>query len=65
MLIRFAVLIAALLIVGFFAAHLYTRDVRYLKIAVNIGRFIFFSLLVFGALYVLENFGLVAWRVFL
>ncbi|MDD4912722.1 MAG: hypothetical protein PHP57_10550 [Sideroxydans sp.] len=65
MLIRFAVLIAALLIVGFYAGYLYTQDVRYLKLALNIGRFIFFALLVFGALYVLENFGLVAWRVFI
>ena len=63
MLIRLAVLISALLIVASFGAYIFTRDQRYLRFAWQVVRFIVFALLVFGALYLLERFGLVAWRV--
>lgn len=65
MLIRLAVLLSALLIVVSFGAYLFTRDARYLSFAWKVVRFIGFTLLVFGALYLLERFGLVAWRVLL
>lgn len=65
MLIRLAVLISALLIVASFGAYIFTRDQRYLRFAWQVARFIVFALLVFGALYLLERFGLVAWRVLL
>ena len=65
MLIRLAVLISALLIVASFGAYIFTRDRRYLRFAWQVVRFIVFALLVFGALYLLERFGLVAWRVLL
>lgn len=65
MLIRLAVLISALLIVASFGAYIFTRDQRYLRFAWQVVRFIMFALLVFGALYLLERFGLVAWRVLL
>ncbi|MBA4381985.1 MAG: hypothetical protein WCZ98_02675 [Sideroxydans sp.] len=65
MLIRLAVLISALLIVASFGAYIFTRDQRYLRFAWQVVRFIVFALLVFGALYLLERFGLVAWRVLL
>jgi hypothetical protein len=64
-LIRLAVLISALLIVASFGAYIFTRDQRYLRFAWQVVRFIVFALLVFGALYLLERFGLVAWRVLL
>jgi hypothetical protein len=64
-LIRLAVLISALLIVASFGAYVFTRDQRYLRFAWQVVRFIVFALLVFGALYLLERFGLVAWRVLL
>jgi len=64
-LIRLAVLISALLIVASFGAYIFTRDQRYLRFAWQVVRFIVFALLVFGALYLLERFGLVAWRVML
>jgi len=64
-LIRLAVLISALLIVASFGAYIFTRDRRYLRFAWQVVRFIVFALLVFGALYLLERFGLVAWRVLL
>ena len=62
-LIRLALLISALLIVSSFAAYVFTRDARYVRFARQIGRFIVFVLLVFGALFLLERYGLVAWRV--
>lgn len=65
MLIRLAVLISALLIVASFGAYIFTRNQRYLRFAWQVVRFILFGLLVFGALYLLERFGLVAWRVLL
>ncbi|MDD5057977.1 MAG: hypothetical protein PHQ60_08895 [Sideroxydans sp.] len=64
MLIRFALLISALLIAALLAAFLFTRDARYFRLAIQVGRFILYVLLVFAALYLLERFGLVAWRVF-
>jgi hypothetical protein len=42
---------------------LLTRDPRYSRFAWQVARFMFYTLLVFGALYLLERFGLVAWRV--
>ncbi len=65
MLIRFALLISALLIVSSFGAYVFTRDTRYLRFAWQVVRFIVFALLVFGALFLLERYGLVAWRVLL
>jgi len=64
-LIRLAVLFSALLIVASFGAYIFTRDQRYLRFAWQVVRFIVFALLVFGALYLLERLGLVAWRVLL
>ena len=65
MLIRFALLISALLIVGSFAAYLFTHDSRYLRFAWQVVRFILIVVMVFGVLYLLERYGLVAWKVFL
>ena len=65
MLIRFALLISALLIISSFGAYIFTRDTRYLRFAWQVARFIAVALMVFGALFLLERFGLVAWRVLL
>lgn len=65
MLIRLASFLSALLIVASFAAYIVTRDVRYLQFAWQVARFIFFVILVFSALFLLERYGLVAWRVLL
>ncbi len=63
MLIRLALFIT-LILVGV-SAFLYalTRDPKYPRFAWQVARFMFYTLLVFGALYLLERFGLVAWRV--
>jgi hypothetical protein len=63
MLIRFALLISILLIAAAAVMFLLTRDPRYPRFAWQVARFMFYTLLVFGALYLLERFGLVAWRV--
>ncbi len=65
MLIRLALILSALLVVVSFAAYLLTRDTRYLSFAWQVVRFILFALLVFGVLYLLERFGLSAWKVLL
>jgi hypothetical protein len=64
-LIRAAVLLSALLIMTSFGAYIFTHDQKYLRFAWQVVRFIVFVLLVFGALYILERFGLVAWGVLL
>lgn len=63
MLIRLALLISVLLIAASTVLYLLTRDPRYPRFAWQVVRFMVYVLLVFGALYLLERYGLVAWRV--
>ncbi len=63
MIIRLALLFSALLIATSFATYIFTRDARYLRFAWQVGQFILLVILVFGALFLLERYGLVAWRV--
>jgi hypothetical protein len=63
MLIRLALLISILLIVSSAVMFLLTRDPRYSRFAWQVVRFMFYTLLVFVALFLLERYGLVAWRV--
>lgn len=63
MLIRLALLISILLIVSSAVMFLLTREVRYSRFAWQVARFMFYVLLVFAALYLLERYGLVAWQV--
>jgi hypothetical protein len=63
MLIRFALLFSILLIASSAAMFLITRDSRYPRFAWQVVRFMVYMLLVFAALYLLERYGLVAWRV--
>ncbi|HLP98348.1 MAG TPA: hypothetical protein VK149_07875 [Sideroxyarcus sp.] len=63
MLIRLALLIAILLIVSSAIMYAFTRDQRYSRFIWQVVRFMAYVLLVFGALYLLERYGLVAWRV--
>ncbi|GAB4119102.1 MAG: hypothetical protein Fur0026_08930 [Sideroxydans sp.] len=64
MLIRLVLLLSALFIVAALGAYLFSRDARYLAWAVQVAQFVVFLLLVFGVLFMLERYGLVAWRVF-
>lgn len=63
MLIRLALLLSILLVVSSAALYLITRDPRYPRFIWQVVRFMAYLLLVFGALYLLERYGLVAWRV--
>lgn len=63
MLIRLALLISLLLIVSSALMYALTRDPRYPRFIWQVVRFMFYTLLVFAALYLLERYGLVAWRV--
>lgn len=63
MLIRLALLISILLIASSTVMFLLTREARYSRFAWQVARFMFYVLLVFGALFLLERYGLVAWRV--
>ncbi|MBI5891532.1 MAG: hypothetical protein HZB47_12835 [Nitrosomonadales bacterium] len=63
MLIRLALLISVLLIAASSVLFLLTRDPRYSRFAWQVARFIVYVLLIFGVLYLLERFGLVAWLV--
>jgi hypothetical protein len=63
MLIRLALLFSVLLIASSAVLYLITRDPRYPRFAWQVIRFITYVLLVFGALYLFERYGLVAWRV--
>lgn len=63
MLIRLALLFAILLIGASTALFLITGDQRYPRFAWQVVRFMAYTMLVFVALYLIERFGLVAWRV--
>lgn len=63
MLLRLALLFSILLIASSTIAYLITRDPRYSRFAWQVARFIGYAMLVFVALYLLERYGLVAWRV--
>jgi len=63
MLIRLAILISILLVAASTILFFFTRDLRYSRFAWQVLRFMFYTLLVFGALYLLERFGLMAWLV--
>lgn len=63
MLIRLILLLSALCLAVLVGAYLFTRNPGYLQRAMQLVQFVVFLLLVFGVLYLLERYGLVAWRV--
>lgn len=65
LILRFALVVVALLIVFSGAMYLFTRDQRYYRFAWQVIRLGVLTLLVFGLLYLLERYVLVAWRVLL
>lgn len=65
LILRFFLLSVALLLVLSGGMYIFTRDRRYLKFAWQTLRFTILLLLVFGLLFVLERYVLVAWRVLL
>ena len=63
LILRFLLLSVALLLVLSGGMYIFTRNRRYLKFAWQTLRFTILLLLVFGLLFVLERYVLVAWRV--
>jgi len=65
LILRFFLVSVTLLLVLSGGMYIFTRDRRYLKFAWQTLRFTVLLLLVFGLLFVLERYVLVAWRVLL
>ncbi len=65
LILRLFLILSALLIVLSGGMYLFTRQQRYLRYAWQFIRFVALMLLVFGVLYLLERYVLVAWRVLL
>ena len=63
MLIRLALILSILLIVASTVMYLVTRDPRYQQFAWQVVRFMVYVLLIFGMLFLLERYGLMAWMV--
>ncbi len=65
LILRLLLIFTVISLVACIGMYLYTRNRRYLRLAKEIVRFVFFLLLIFGALYLLERYVLVGWKVFL
>jgi len=63
MLIRLALILSIMLVAASVTMYLITRDPRYTRFAWQVVRFMVYVLLIFGVLYLLERYGLVAWMV--
>lgn len=63
LILRFGLVIVALLIVFSGAMYLLTRDQRYYRFAWQVIRFSVLLLVVFGLMFLIERYVLVAWRV--
>jgi hypothetical protein len=63
LILRFGLVIVALLVVFSGAMYLLTRDQRYYRFAWQVIRFSVLLLVVFGLMFLLERYVLVAWRV--
>jgi hypothetical protein len=65
MLIRLALLFSILLVAASLVLFLLTRNPRYIGFAWQVLRLMTYILLVFGALFLLERYGLAVWQVLL
>lgn len=65
LILRLALILVTLTLVLSGAMYIFTRNRRYLKFAWQTVRFTVLLIMVFGLLFVLERYVLVAWRVFL
>ena len=63
LLLRILLILAALVIVISGGMYLFTRQPTYLRFAWQVVRFTVYLALIFGALYVLERYVLIGWRV--
>ena len=63
LILRVLLIFTAISIVLCGAMYIVTRNRRYLGLAWQIVRLVFFLLLIFGLLFVLERYVLVGWRI--
>ncbi|MGC2458316.1 MAG: hypothetical protein WA435_09990 [Gallionellaceae bacterium] len=63
LILRLLFIISALSIILAGGMYVFTRDRRYLRIAWQIVRFTVYALLIFAALYLLERYVLIGWKV--
>lgn len=65
LLLRFLLILAALVLVFSVGLYFFTRDPKYLRFSWQLIRLVGLVLMVFGLLFLLERYVLVGWRVFL
>ena len=63
--LRLLLFLTALALILSGGLYLFTGNRSYIGLAWQIARFVVFALLIFGALYLIERYALVAWRVLL
>jgi len=62
---RLLLILSALAIVLFGGMYLFSRNRRYLNLALKIASFVIFAFLILGVLYALERYVFIGWRVLL
>jgi len=65
LILRFLFALSALAIILSGGMYVFTRNRRYLNFAWQIVRFMVFAVLIFAALFVLERYVLIGWRILL
>lgn len=65
LILRLALVLVAMMLVGSGTLYILTRKQRYLNFAVKTVRITVFSALIFALLFILERYVLVGWRVML
>jgi intracellular septation protein A len=63
--LRLLFILSAIAMVVFGGLYLFTHNRRYLNLVWQIARFVFYAVLIFVLLYVLERYVLTGWRVLL
>jgi hypothetical protein len=63
LILRLLLILSALAITLSIGMYLFTNNRRFLQLAWKIARFVFFSLLIFALLFILERYVLIGWRI--
>ena len=65
LILRLLLILSALAIILAGGMYVFTRNRRYLGLAWQIVRFVVFAVLIFAALFVLERYVLIGWKILL
>ena len=65
LILRLLLILSALAITLSGGMYVFTRNRRYLRLAWQIVRFMVFAMLIFAALFVLERYVLIGWKILL